>query len=262
MKNKNNKKINSFLETDGLIKNFGELRALDNVSIQVDRKEIVLLIGPNGSGKSTLINVITGFLPPDEGKVFFEKEDVTGKDPSELYKRGMVRTFQTPQPLPEMTVLENIMIGITSKGEEPLTALFYKKWLKQEEEILEKALDIINFLKLSHLTFKKAGELSGGQMKLVALGRALMTNPKLIVLDEPIAGVAPGLSHEIFSKILELREQGVTFLIVEHRLDIVLKYIDRLYIMFNGKVIAEGKGEEEIKEVLNDPKIIEIYIGD
>ncbi|CAB3287091.1 putative branched-chain amino acid transport ATP-binding protein LivG [Methanocaldococcus lauensis] len=250
------------LRTENIIKYFGEFRALNGVSISVNKGDVTLIIGPNGSGKSTLINVITGFLKADEGKVYFENKDITNKEPAELYHYGIVRTFQTPQPLKEMTVLENLLIGEINPGESPLKALFYKKWIPKEEEIVEKAFKILEFLKLSHLYDRKAGELSGGQMKLVEIGRALMTNPKMIVMDEPIAGVAPGLAHDIFNHVLELKEKGVTFLIIEHRLDIVLNYIDHLYVMFNGQIIAEGKGEEEIKKVLSDPKVVEIYIGE
>ncbi|WP_423792732.1 ABC transporter ATP-binding protein [Methanocaldococcus indicus] len=248
------------LRTENIVKYFGDFKALDNVSISVEKQTVCLVIGPNGSGKSTLINVITGFLKADDGKVIFENKDITNKEPEEIYHHGIVRTFQTPQPLKEMTVLENLLIGQIHPGEEPINALFYNKWMPFEEEMVEKAFKILEFLKLSHLYDRKAGELSGGQMKLVEIGRALMSNPKMIVMDEPIAGVAPGLAHDIFNHVLELKEKGITFLIVEHRLDIVLKYIDHLYVMFNGKIIAEGKGKE-IENVLKDPKVVEIYIG-
>ncbi|WP_456418693.1 ABC transporter ATP-binding protein [Methanocaldococcus infernus] len=248
------------LRTENIVKYFGEFKALDRVSISVEKGELTLIIGPNGSGKSTLINVITGFLKADEGRVYFENRDITNKEPNELYHYGIVRTFQTPQPLKALTVLENLLIGEISPGENPLKALMYKTWINKEEEMVEKAFDILEFLKLSHLYDRKAGSLSGGQMKLVEIGRALMTNPKLIVMDEPIAGVAPGLAHDIFNHILELKKKGITFLVIEHRLDIVLRYIDHLYVMFNGKIIAEGKGKE-VEEVIKDPKVVEIYMG-
>ncbi|ENN96786.1 high-affinity branched-chain amino acid transport ATP-binding protein BraF [Methanocaldococcus villosus KIN24-T80] len=249
------------LKTENVTKYFGDFKALNNVSISVNKGDLTLIIGPNGSGKSTLINVITGFLKADSGKVYFEENDITNKEPEELYYYGIVRTFQTPQPLKEMTVLENILIGNINPGEEPINAIFYSKWLKFEEEMVERAFKILEFLKLSHLYDRKAGSLSGGQMKLLEIGRALMTEPKLIVMDEPIAGVAPGLAHDIFNHVIELKKKGITFLIVEHRLDIVLQYIDHLYVMFNGEIIAEGRGKE-IENVINDPKVVEIYIGD
>ncbi|AIF69198.1 branched-chain amino acid ABC transporter ATP-binding protein [Palaeococcus pacificus DY20341] len=252
----------ALLRTENLSKSFGAVRALDNASITVDEHALTLIIGPNGSGKSTLINVISGFLKADSGKVVFEGKDITNKSPNEIYSYGIVRTFQTPQPLKEMTVLENLLIAERHVGENIRTALNYKKWLRQEEELVERAYGLLKFLKLDHLWDHKAGSLSGGQMKLLEIGRALMTNPKLIVMDEPIAGVAPGLAHEIFNKLVELKKQGITLLIIEHRLDIVLKYIDYLYVMFNGRVIAEGRGEKEIERVLSDPKVVEVYIGD
>ena len=252
---------NNILETKGVTKYFGGFRALNNVSIGIKEGEVALVIGPNGSGKTTLINVITGVLKADDGKIIFKGIDITNKEPNILYHLGIVRTFQTPQPLKELTVLENLLIGAINIGENPWKAFFYRTWLEQEEKLIERALNILEFLKLSHLIERKAGELSGGQMKLVEIGRALMTNPKIIIMDEPIAGVAPGLAHEIFAHILALKKRNISFLIIEHRLDIVLSYIDKLYVMFNGEIIAKGEGQEEIKKVLQDPKVIEIYIG-
>ncbi len=254
--------MKELLRTEGITKYFGGFRALHNVSINVDEREVALIIGPNGSGKTTLINVISGTLKADSGKVFFKGADITNQEPNLLYHCGIVRTFQTPQPLKELTVLENLLIGAINPGESPWKALIYRSWLKKEEELVERAIKILDFLKLSHLVNRKAGELSGGQMKLVEIGRALMTRPKLIIMDEPIAGVAPGLAHEIFSHILVLKTRGISFLIIEHRLDIVLSYIDRLYVMFNGEIITEGRGEQGIKKVLEDPKVVEIYIGE
>lgn len=222
----------TILETINLSKSFGGLRVLNNVNIKVDESSLTLIIGPNGSGKSTLINVISGFIPADSGKVIFDGHDITNKSPNEIYNYGVVRTFQTPQPLKEMMVLENLLIAERHVGENVLNALNYKKWINMEEELVEKAFKILKFLKIDHLWDRKAGQLSGGQMKLLEIGRALMTNPKLIIMDEPIAGVAPGLAHEIFSYLIKLKERGITLLIVEHRLDIVLKYIDHLYVMY------------------------------
>jgi len=248
------------LRTENIVKYFGEFKALDNVSISLNKAEVGLIIGPNGSGKTTLINVITGKLKCDSGKVIFKNIDVTNKEPHVLYHLGMVRTYQNPLPLKEMTVLENLLVGNISKGEHPLRAFKYSSWIYEEEQQVERALAILDFLKLSHLTFQKAGELSGGQMKLIEIGRALMTKPNLIIMDEPIAGVAPGLAHQIFSQILRLKKDGISFLIIEHRLDIVLNYIDRIYVMFNGSVIASGEGDE-VADVMSDPKVIEIYVG-
>jgi len=247
---------NNILITENLCKYFDGLKALNNVNIAVPKGSITLVIGPNGSGKSTLINTITGFYNADEGRVIFEGQDITNKSPHEIYRLGIVRTFQTPQPLKKLTVLENLLIAEDNPGETVLGSL-RRSWIEKEEELVEKAFDILNFLGIEHLWDRESYKLSGGQLKLVEIGRALMTNAKLIVMDEPIAGVAPALSHNILDKLTKLKEMGVTFLIVEHRLDIILRYVDYIYVMANGRVIAEGKEEE----ILNNPEVVEVYLG-
>ena len=249
------------LQTRDLVKTFGGLRAVDGVSIDVDERTLTLVIGPNGSGKSTLINLITGFLKADSGKVIFAGEDITNKEPNEIYHHGIVRTFQTPQLLKSMSVVENLLIANVHPGENPLSALRKGMWIKREEELVERAFSILEFLKLDHLWDRPAGTLSGGQMKLLEIGRALMTEPKMIVMDEPVAGVAPSLAHDILQKLVELKEKGITVLLIEHRLDIVLGYVDHLYVMFNGKILTEGRGKDGIEKVVNDPRVAEIYMG-
>jgi branched-chain amino acid transport system ATP-binding protein len=249
------------LQTRDLVKTFGGLRAVDGVSIDVEERTLTLIIGPNGSGKSTLINLITGFLKADSGSVIFSGEDITNKEPNEIYHHGIVRTFQTPQILKSMSVIENLLIANVHPGESPLSALRKGSWLKTEEELVERAFSLLKFLKLDHLWDRPAGTLSGGQMKLLEIGRALMTRPKMIVMDEPVAGVAPSLAHDILGKLVELKKEGITVLLIEHRLDIVLGYVDHLYVMFNGKILTEGRGKEGIERVVNDPRVAEIYMG-
>ena len=245
------------LETRNLSKFFDGLKALDGVNIKVKKRNITLIIGPNGSGKTTLINVISGFYKATSGRVIFEGEDITNRPPHEIYELGIVRSFQIPQPLRKLTVLENLLIAEKHIGEGVLSSLKYSKWLEQEEELVERAFKILEFLKIDHLWDTEAYKLSGGQLKLVEVGRALMTNPKLIIMDEPIAGVAPALAHEILNRLTELKRKGITFLIVEHRLDIILKYVDYIYAMANGRVIAEGVEDE----IINNPKVVEVYLG-
>ncbi len=244
------------LKTQNLSKFFDGLRALDRVNISIDKKTLTLIIGPNGSGKTTLINVISGFYKADEGRVFFEDMDITNKPPNKIYELGIVRTFQIPQPLKKLTVLENLLIAERNIGESIKDCLGFK-WLKQEEELVERAFEILEFLNIDDLWNREAYKLSGGQLKLVEIGRALMTNPKLMIMDEPVAGIAPALAHSILEKLLELKERGITLLIIEHRLDIVLQYVDYIYVMANGRVIAEGVEEE----ILSNPEVVEVYLG-
>ncbi len=243
------------LQTFNLSKFFEGLRALDNVSISVPREALTLIIGPNGSGKTTFINTVTGFYRADGGKVEYEGKDITNFPPHKVFREGIVRTFQIPRPFKKLTVLENMLMPLNNPGEHIRNA-FLKNWINFENESVEKAYDILEFLNISHLTFEKSETLSGGQLRLLEIGRALMTDAKLIVMDEPLAGVAPALAHEILRKIKELCENGKTFLIVEHRLDIILDYADRVYVMGNGKVIAEGG-----KEVIEKPEVVEVYLG-
>ncbi len=244
------------LKTVSLSKFFDGLKALDRVNIEVEQSKVTLVIGPNGSGKTTLINVITGFYKADEGKVIYEGEDITNRPPHELYRKGIVRTFQIPKPLKKLTVLENLLIANQNPGEQVIHAL-KKDYVPFEKKIVDKAFEILEFLGIDHLWDEEAQNLSGGQLRLVEIGRALMTDAKLFVMDEPLAGVAPKLSHDILGRIRELCDAGKTFLIVEHRLDIVLEYVDKVYVMASGRIIAEGKG----KEVIEKPEVVEVYLG-
>jgi len=248
--------MNVILKTNNLSKFFYGLKALDRVNIDVEKNKLTLIIGPNGSGKTTLINVISGFYKADEGQVIFDEKDITNKPPHEINKYGLVRTFQIPQPLKKLTVLENLLIAEENPGERILNSLL-KNWVAKEEEIVEKAYSYLEFLGLDHLWDSEAYKLSGGQLKLLEVGRALMANAKLVVMDEPIAGVNPVLANNILDRITELKKQGITFLIVEHRLDIILKYVDHIYVMANGRVIAEGNADE----ILNNREVIEVYLG-
>jgi len=244
------------LQTQNLSKFFDGLKALNRVNIGVEKGSITLVIGPNGSGKTTFINTVSGFYRADEGKVFFEDKDITNKPPYEISRLGIVRTFQIPQPLKKMTVLENLLIAPEGYGENILNTIS-GRWMKKEEEIVERAFKILEFLKLDHLWDSEAQNLSGGQLKLLEVARAMMKDAKLIIMDEPIAGVNPMLSHDMLDRFVELKKRGMSFLIVEHRLDIVLKYTDYIYVMANGSVIADGKEDD----ILNNPKVVEVYLG-
>jgi len=251
-------------------KAFENLLALDRVSMEVAERKISILIGPNGSGKTTLINVISGHYNPDSGKVFYRGQDVTGVPPYKLYGMGLARTFQIPALFWKLTVLENLLVAeknnpgesfvkaVLPSGIRSLKKFITPMWRNNEERAVEKASRILDLLGLSKVWDRPAFVLSGGQMKLVEIGRALMSDAKLLLLDEPVSGVNPTLAHEIFSRILKLRDElGLTFFIVEHRLDIALSYVDQMFAMALGRIIASGPPDD----VLSNKTVIEAYLG-
>ena len=203
--------------------------------------------------------MITGFHRPDSGEVEFNSTDITGWQPHELYNIGIARTFQIPALFWKLSVLENLLVAEKrNPGESFSKGLFRRFWEPQEEAAAEKAAKILEMLGLSDHANDPASKLSGGQMKLLEMGRALMSDAKLLLLDEPVSGVNPTLAHDIFSKIIRLRdESGVSFLIVEHRLDIAMKYVDHMDAMALGRLIASGKPNE----VVSDPRVVEAYLG-
>jgi len=249
----------NILSVQSISKLFGNLRALDGVTLDVLERKVSILIGPNGSGKTTLINVISGLYKPDAGKVLFEGGDVTGYPPFKLYRLGMGRTFQIPALFWKLTVLENLLVSEKNNpGESFLRSIISRTWKDSEVRAVEKAARILELLGLSKLWDQPSYTLSGGQMKLVEIGRALMSDAKLLLLDEPVSGVNPTLAHEIFSRILRLRDElGLTFFIVEHRLDVALKYVDEMFVMALGKLIISGPPND----VMNDKRVIEAYLG-
>ncbi len=251
--------IANILSVQNLRKSFGNLHALDGISLDAARRRVSVLIGPNGSGKTTLINVVSGLYKPESGKVLFEGKNVTGVTPHKLYRIGIARTFQIPALFWRLTVLENLLVAEKNNpGESFRKSLFKRLWKDNETEATEKASRILDLLGMSRLWSQPAYNLSGGQMKLVEIGRALMSDAKLLLLDEPVSGVNPTLAHEIFSRILKLRDQlGLSFFIVEHRLDIALKYVDEIFVMALGRLIASGVPGEVIK----NKNVIEAYLG-
>jgi len=248
------------LEVRDVYKNFGGVKALEGVSLKIDEGEVVGLIGPNGSGKTTLFNVVVGFYPIDKGDIYFDGSRITGLKPYQTARKGIGRTFQITRVFPRMTVLENMLVAPKDQLGEDLFSTFLR-WgevKERERDMVRKAEEILKFLEIDALKDEFAGNLSGGQRKLLELGRVLMTDPKMILLDEPVAGVNPTLANKIFDRILELRdEKGLTFLIVEHNMDVVMGACERIYVMNKGRIVAEGSPEE----IQSDERVIEAYLG-
>ena len=229
------------------------------MSFDAGERKVSILIGPNGSGKTTLINVVSGLYKPDSGSVLFGGADVTGYPPYRLYRLGLGRTFQIPALFWNLTVLENLLVAERNNpGEAFLKSILAGSWRSSEVQSVERASRILDMLGLSNMWDQRCYGLSGGQMKLVEIGRVLMSGAKLLLLDEPVSGVNPTLAHDIFARILKLRDElGLTFFIIEHRLDIALKYVDEMFVMALGKLLASGPPDQ----VMSDRRVIEAYLG-
>lgn len=249
----------AILSVEGLSRSFGQLKAVDDVSLKVRRGSITGLIGPNGAGKSTLFNLLTGALKSDEGTVRLEGRDVSGLPPNQLFLLGLGRTFQIPRPFARMSVLENVMLAPPGQTGETVAGpiLFRARMRDEERRIRDKALEVLNFVTLGALVDHPAGQISGGQMKLLELARVLMGDPKLILLDEPAAGVNPVLTATLIGKIEELNRQGTTFVIIEHDMDFVMRHCDPVIALAEGRVIFEGSSDE----ALANPVLLDAYLG-
>ena len=248
------------LEIKNIYKNFGGLKAVNNVTLKVNQGSITGLIGPNGAGKTTLFNTIAGVYSPNSGEIFLENNNITGLKPHELFNLGILRTFQIAHEFSSLTVLENLMMVPNKQLGENLIYAWFKNSLvkKQEEEIRAKAIEVIDFLNLSHLTQELAGNLSGGQKKLLELGRTMMVDSKLVLLDEVGAGVNRTLLNEISDAIIRLnKEKNYTFFVIEHDMDLIEKICDPVIVMAEGSVLFEGK----FAEVKSNEEVIEAYLG-
>jgi len=249
------------LQVRNLKKTFGGITAVDDVSFEVEEGTLTGLIGPNGAGKSTTFNLITGMNDPDAGAVRFNGEDITRLAPHEIANRGLVRTFQIARELEEMTVLENMMLAPKNQRGEKLWRSVVPGLRddvrRQEEELLERVWEVLDFFEIDHLAEEYAGNLSGGQRKLLEMARALLTDPDMLLLDEPFAGVNPSLERRLLDHIHELREDGYTFLIVEHDMDLIMNNCERVIVMHQGKILMEGTPAE----VKASEDVIEAYLG-
>ncbi len=248
------------IRVENVHKHFGGIRAVDGASLRIGAGTITGLIGPNGAGKTTLFNIIAGRYAPDSGRIYLDGEDVTGLAPHRLFSKGLLRTFQIAHEFSSMTVLENLMMVPDGQVGERLVSTWFRRGQirRQERELRERAMGVIEFLKIPHLANERAGNLSGGQKKLLELGRTMMVDPKVVLLDEVGAGVNRTLLGEIGDAILRLnQERGYTFCMIEHDMDFIGKLCNPVIVMAEGAVLAEGTAEE----IKANEEVIEAYLG-
>lgn len=250
------------LRVDGLVKRFGGLTAVDGATFEVEEGSLTGLIGPNGAGKSTTFNCIAGVHEPTAGSIYFKDEEITGLKPYRIANKGLVRTFQIARELGEMTVLENLMLAPKGqRGESAIRSVtpgLRGGVIEEETEIRERAWETLELFEIDHLATEHAENLSGGQRKLLEMARALMTDPEMVLLDEPLAGVNPTLEEKLLDRIHHLREEGHTFLLVEHDMDVIMNNCEHIIVMHQGSVLAEGSAED----IQNNDQVIEAYLGE
>ncbi|MFG2072808.1 ABC transporter ATP-binding protein [Nonomuraea maritima] len=251
-------KPDPILVVDNVVRRFGGLTAVDVEHVEIQRGAITALIGPNGAGKTTFFNQLTGFDTADSGSWTFNGRAMNGVPPHKVARNGMVRTFQLTKALSRLTVIENMRLGAQrQKGENFWRALVPAFWTGQEDEITERADDLLRRFKLDAKREDFAGSLSGGQRKLLEMARALMVEPELVMLDEPMAGVNPALTQSLLGHVKDLREQGMTVLFVEHDMDMVRDISDWVIVMAQGTVIAEGPPST----IMSDERVVDAYLG-
>ena len=250
----------SLLAVEGLTKRFGSLRAVDRVGFTVESGALDALIGPNGAGKTTLFNAVSGIESPEEGHVRLAGRRIDGLAPHQVFAAGIARTFQIPRPFPEMTVLENVMLVPSGQAGERFWNNWFAPGRVRREEIRnrERAREILAFCALGPVMGDLARTLSGGQLKLLELARALVAEPRIILLDEPAAGVNPVLMETLVEKIVALNARGHAFLIIEHNMDLVMSICRRIMVMAQGRVIYSGNAEGARR----DPAVLDAYLGD
>jgi neutral amino acid transport system ATP-binding protein len=233
-------KPDPILVADGVVRHFGGLRAVDVEHVEVQRGAITALIGPNGAGKTTFFNLLTNFDEPDRGSVVFDGQPATGVKSHLLAARGMVRTFQLTKVLAKMSVLDNMMLAAQEQRGESMWRGLIGGWGHQETDVRAQALDVLDQFNMTHMQDEFAGALSGGQRKLLEMARSMMANPRLIMLDEPMAGVNPALTQSLLGHVKRLRSEGITVMFVEHDMDVVADISDWVVVMAEGEIIAEG----------------------
>jgi neutral amino acid transport system ATP-binding protein len=250
----------TILSVDDLVRSFGGIHAVDGATFEVKRGSITALIGPNGAGKTTLFNVLTGFYRGERGMVTFDDKSIFGRPPYAIARRGMVRTFQITKALARMPVIDNMTLAAPDQPGEKLRNVILRPAAsrKREREVHEQAMELLEVFNLQDLADAYAGTLSGGQRKLLELARALMTDPTMLLLDEPMAGINPTLGRRLLEHMHQLRdERGVTFLFIEHDMDVVMGHSETVIVMADGRVIASGPPQE----IRKDQRVIDAYLG-
>ncbi len=248
------------IDVQNVTKRFGNVLAVDDCSLSVEEGSITGLIGPNGAGKTTLFNMAAGAFPPTSGRILLDGEDVTGLKAHELFSRGLLRTFQIAQDFSHMTALENLMmVPAGQSGEDLFSACFRRgKVTMEEAETRGRAEEVMQVIRLSHVKNERAGNLSGGQKKLLELGRVMMARPRVVLLDEIAAGVNRTLLNDLAAVVQRLnREDGLTFFVIEHDMDLIARLCDPVIVMAAGSVMMQGP----MSEIRNDPEVIEAYFG-
>jgi len=251
-------KPDPILKAHGVRRAFGGLVAVDVEHLEIQRGAVTALIGPNGAGKTTFFNLLCGFDKANEGQTFYEDLDITGVQPHKLARQGMVRTFQLTKVLGKMSVLQNMMLGATHQvGENAFKSLIPGLWKKQEEVVRQRALRTLDEFNMLHMKDEFAGALSGGQRKLLEMARSLMADPKVIMLDEPMAGVNPALTQSLLGHVKRMRAMGISVVFVEHDMDVVREISDWVVVMAEGSIIAEGRSAS----IGSNERVIEAYLG-
>ncbi|MDB9306628.1 MULTISPECIES: ABC transporter ATP-binding protein [Cyanophyceae] len=248
------------LAATGLCKSFGGIKAVQDATIEVNKGSITGLIGPNGAGKTTLFNLLSSFIRPDKGRVIFDGEPIQHLQPYQIAQQGLVRTFQVARTLSRLSVLDNMLLAAQKQTGENFWQVQLQPHIvaKEEKQLKEQAMFLLESVGLAQKAQDYAGGLSGGQRKLLEMGRALMTNPKLILLDEPAAGVNPKLIDDICDRILRWnREDGMTFLIIEHNMDVIMSLCDRVWVLAEGQNLAQGTPAE----IQTNTQVLKAYLG-
>jgi ABC-type branched-subunit amino acid transport system ATPase component len=249
----------ALLDVRAVTRSFYGVAALRGVTLAVEASRITGLIGPNGAGKTTLFNCVSGLVPPDAGRIVFDNVDITGARPDLIARRGLVRTFQIARGFPRLTVLEHLLLhGQAQPGEKLSVALLRSAAMREREaELYARALEVARRLELTRVLYNTAAELSGGQKKLLEIGRALMAEPKMLLLDEPIAGVNPTLARAIGERLRELAADGITILLIEHQMDAIARLCDHVIVLAEGRTLIEGT----FAALAENPVVQEAYMG-